>query len=236
MAREVVSWCDRCLERGEHTPAAEVRFGLDGQWWSADLCLSDEAELFDAARKVIASYGTSVKTASAPLQDRVSVAKRAGKVDASWAPTIAPNPDELRRLENTLERSRQGKRSGRPPSRDLLAHQLPCPFCGLILRDGFNGPHLRIHGYSSLQKAFGASCPYCGVKTASLGQHLQGSHEDKLHSRPTLLVKELFEAHIAGADFDMFEEGRSRAYGVQPLSFVMNAYNECVREVAAANA
>lgn len=218
MARELITWCDRCLHtNGSHTPATERRIGIGRQWWSADLCDDCSSELLDPVAKLLANSGRHLdlaKPAPAPTSAAASAA-----VSTLDPPNHVPSPREHELFEENLARRKEGKRRGKAGEQGL---ESPCIFCGIVMRNGGNAQHLMAHGFTKMSRALGTQCPYCPTKMASLGAHMVRTHSDVINT-PIDLSKEMLLAHVRGAPYSQLEAIRARAYNVQPLDDVLRA-------------
>jgi hypothetical protein len=218
MAREVITWCDRCLHsNGGHIPASERRVGIGIQWWSADLCDDCSSELLDPLAKLVANAGRHYSdTLTRQLGSKASVMTAASRT--LQAPDIVPSDRDNELFLSNLARRKRGERRGIRPDAEL---ESPCIFCGISMRMGGNTAHLKLHGFSTASRALGSSCPWCERDVTSLGAHFARTHQDQVTTSPLNVSLELLRAHIAGAPYDRVAAIRARAYNVEPLDDVL---------------
>lgn len=221
MAREVIAWCDRHLHlQQEHVVGSEVRVGVDGQWWSTDLCDPCAKELVAPVARLLVDHGHPVVAETNAKSAQKAWAAAKGNPDAFPPTDVEPSKKLLHLHEANLERRRAGRRNGRQPTdREFMA---PCIFCGIELREGGNAAHMQIHGFSTVGRALGGQCPYCGKVSGMLGSHLRNSHSNKVASN-LVLTREILHAHLNKAPYDIVPALRARALNVEPLESVLRA-------------
>lgn len=176
MAREIVTWCDPCMERDERVPGREHTVALDGTAPKVvALCDSDEAQYLKPLAALLGEFGAPVE----------------GKAAQPAASTSGDMPRHL------LDFNIGGQRRGRTPGNGERAAQ--CLWCPLSFSNDGSGllQHLeRVHGLPrSLREAFGPECPLCGTAFEILGGHLKKTHHYASVTEGFLAAREAGDPH-----------------------------------------
>jgi hypothetical protein len=176
MAREIVIWCDPCMEEDVRTAGRESAVGVTmgaakpGAWKTVAMCENHEDQYLKALVHLLDEFGVNLEVASARTPK--GAAPAGARLRAS---TVGPRSEQL-----ILGYQQTGARHGRAPAsgkRD--AECLWCPLTYSGDGSGF-GRHLKVvHGFDGLREAFGGKCPVCGEGPFELMlSHVKKSHPE----------------------------------------------------------
>lgn len=146
MAKEIVTYCDVHLTRGEHLPASSVQFTVDqGMPLEVDLCNDCHKELVEPLVALLNEYGQPVK--------RDTGTSNTGK-PLLLCPVCAKQYVQQRGLDKHIEREHPTPAAARAAVQATSgAHQ--CPECdrSFALPQGLGRHRLSAHGVKGTTRA-----------------------------------------------------------------------------------
>lgn len=169
MAKEIVVWCDPCLDADQRTPSREVKIGLHGRWRTLDLCEQHEKELLTPLEQMVEAHGATVDVPHKAVPRSATT-----RVKARGNKETGPQPEAT-----LIQFEQMGTRLGRDPVNGRVWQCLWCPL-DYASTSGFSR-HLRTaHDLSEyLSEVFVGLCPVCGKGDVEvMGSHIKKSHDD----------------------------------------------------------
>lgn len=171
MAREIVIWCDACLNEDVRTPAVEHSAGLDialvkpVATQTVALCTDHTDQLLKPLAAILEEFGSPIEVEASPPPTGRRKVSTTGRQDP----------------EMMASQNANGTRKGKPPASGVRGSD--CLWCDLSYTSGSGGGfqrHLKVvHGFEGFHEAFGGPCPVCGEGPyTQMLAHVSKSHPE----------------------------------------------------------